>query len=70
MLLQKRYPDLRTTFPALSLHITRDLLAGWKEMRQKQPGESGKYLALARYYFPGIGPCIRSLKQFSRRSGT
>lgn len=70
VLLQKRYPDLRTTFPALSLHITRDLLAGWKEMRQKQPGESGKYLALARYYFPGIGPCIRSLKQFSRRSGT
>lgn len=70
VLLRKRYPDLRTTFPALSLHIARDLLAGWKEMRRKQPGESGKYLALARYYFPGLGPCIRSLKRFSRRSET
>lgn len=67
-LLRKRYPDLRTTFPALSLHIARDLLAGWKEMRRKQPGESGKYLALAWYFFPGVGPCIRSLKRFSGRS--
>jgi len=70
VLLQKRCPDLRTTFPALSLHITRDLLAGWKEMRQKQPAESGKYLKLARYYFPGVGPCIRSLEWFSKRSKT
>ena len=68
VLLRKRYPELRTAFPALSLHITADLLSGWKEMLRKKPGESGKYLALAWYYFPGVGPCIRSLERFSKRS--
>lgn len=70
VLLRKRYPELRKTFPALSLHIARDLLAGWKEMLRKKPGESGKYLALAWYYFPGIVPCVRSMERFSKRSGS
>ena len=70
VLLRNRYPALRTSFPALSLHISRDLLAGGKEMLRKNPGESGKYLALAGYYFPGIGPCIRCVRRFLRRSGT
>lgn len=68
VLLKKMYPTLRQTFPALALHITRDLLAGWREMVRKKPQESRKYLALARWYFPGVGACVRVLTRGRERS--
>ncbi len=47
------YPDIRKKCPALALHIIRNLLSGWMEMRKKDPRKSRKYLKLIWAYFTG-----------------
>lgn len=53
-LLKEYYPALPVQSPALSLHIVKDLLSGYRQIKKTDPGQSRKYLLLARWYFPGI----------------
>ena len=66
VMMQKLHPEIRTKCPALALHIVRDLLSGWWEMRKKDMEKSRKYLRLMRAYYPGI---MRYLRSRGKRNG-
>ncbi len=68
-LLREHYPALPAKSPALSLHIVKDLLGGYRQMKKTDPGQSRKYLVLAKWYFPGIGLTLSNIGKLRKQNG-
>lgn len=53
-LLADKYPDMKTRYPALSMHIVKNLLANWRAFRPVAQGEEKAYWRLVGRFYPGV----------------
>lgn len=49
----EKHPEVRAEQPFLCMHMIKDMLKSWREVRKTEPKKSGKYLGLALRYYPG-----------------
>lgn len=49
-----KYPNLKKHYPALSMHIVRNLLGNWKDFKPVAEGEEKAYWQLIRRFYPGM----------------
>ncbi len=52
-LIADKYPDMKKKYPALSMHIVRNLLGNWKSFKPVAEGQEKAYWQLVRRFYPG-----------------
>ena len=58
-LIHEKYPDMRKRYPALSMHIVRNLIGNWKAFRGAVEGQEKAYWRLTRQFYPGAFRYLR-----------
>ena len=53
-LLADKYPDMKKQYPALSMHIVKNLMGNWKDFKAVTEGQKRAYLELVRRFYPGV----------------
>ena len=67
-LMDEKYPDLKKRYPALAMHIVRNLVFNWKDFRAVAGDQKREYWSLTRRYYPGALSYLASRLKGRRRA--